>query len=122
MAKAAAGKAGKQQSKEQDLPNEDFIQEGQEETLPKGLTAEDLAPSKPAKAKAPKFDRVRCEIHISVDPDTRKVSRSYERLKVLKSGVKITAEEAQTLNRGVLEHGDQGAIVQLYLSPESTEE
>lgn len=45
------------------------------------------------------------------------ISRSFEKLKVVRKGVKITDDEAETLNRGVL-HGPDNKIVNMYLPVE----
>lgn len=62
------------------------------------------------------FDEWMGQVKISQD-ESGGVSRSFERLKVVRKGVKITEEEAEVLNRGVL-HGPDNKIVKMYFPSE----
>jgi hypothetical protein len=86
--------------------------------LPAGLTAEDMDPQ-PAKAKGKKeqshYEAWKCEVRITKDSDGKTV-REYEKLKCTRPVVKITDQEAETLNRGYL-NGADGGVITMFFKP-----
>jgi hypothetical protein len=70
----------------------------------------------PRKEKPIYFEEWRVEIKINQDGEGNVASRSYEKLKRLRSKVKITQGEADTLNHGAL-NTPHKAFALMYLLP-----
>jgi hypothetical protein len=86
------------------------------ENLPVGLTEEDLdQPKAKAKVKQADYEAWKCEVRITKNSEGKTV-REYEKLKCTRPVVKITDQEAETLNRGYL-NGADGGVITMFFKP-----
>jgi hypothetical protein len=75
--------------------------------------------AKPVEIKKPVvgYEEWRCEIKVDRDGDGKIINRKAEKVKLLRPNVKITEQEADTLNNGAL-HSPRQDYVLMYFKPE----
>lgn len=86
--------------------------------LPAGLTEEDFGPGGSQPKETEHYQEWKCEAQVTIDPnDRKKTIRTFERLKLIRSEVKIHKREADTLNWGRVGGASNGEIIVLYFLP-----
>jgi hypothetical protein len=78
-------------------------------------SAGETVPAKKGQKKATGYEEWRCEIKLSGSGN--EVQKQVEKVKRLRENVKITDEEAETLNRGAKDSPRQDFVI-MYFKPE----